>query len=410
MPHIVIIGGGFAGLWSAISAVRRLEELGQQARISLVNLDTFHSIRVRNYEEDLSSTLIDLEDVLGPLGVNLIVGRVTGIEAGRRTVTVLQPTGDIELDYDKLILASGSKVARPDLAGFGEHCFDVDTHAAALRLQRHIAGLADLPPHPGQFTALVIGSGATGVEVAAELPSRLKRIARAAGALDTSPIRVLLADRSEKIAARLGGGQPVIERACREMGIELHTNINVVSVDARGVVVGEGARIDASTVIWCAGMQADSLTSLVPGERDSSGRLFVDAFMQVLGAEDIYAAGDTAHALIDGERPSVMSCQHARPMGRYAGTNAVNALFDQDQLPLHIDWYTNIVDLGPWGAVYTQGWDRKVVAVGDQAKKTKMAINRIRIYPPLDRDRRAIIAAGTTDLERPPILMPLADD
>ncbi|MEE4455072.1 NAD(P)/FAD-dependent oxidoreductase [Novosphingobium resinovorum] len=408
MSHIVIIGGGFAGLWSAVSAARRLGELGRSAKVSLVNLDPYHSIRVRNYEDDLSATLVKLDDVLGPIGVEVILGQVTHIDAADQRVTVQQLSGNVELEYDKLILASGSRLAAPDISGFAEHCFDIDTHAAAMRLQRHIAELGNMAPHSGQFTALVIGSGATGVELATELPTRLARVAEAAGLSEPTQVRVILADRADKIASQLGGGQPVIERACAEMGIELRTNLSIARMDARGVVLTDGSRIDARTVIWCAGMQADPLTMQIPGERDAAGRLYVDSFMQVMGAPDIYAAGDTAHALIDGERPSVMSCQHARPMGRYAGTNAVNALFHEGQLPLMIDWYTNIIDLGPWGAVYTQGWDRQVVAIGEQAKNAKTTINRVRIYPPIDRDRGSILAAGTTDLERPPFLPPLA--
>jgi len=156
-------------------------------------------------------------------------------------------------------------------------------------------------------------------------------------------------------------------------------------------------------------MCANELTACIPGRRDAQGRLFVDPYMRVQDVADVFAAGDVAHALIDGEHPSVMSCQHARPMGRYAGHNAVCELFGRDMLALDIDWYTNIIDLGPTGAVYAQGWDRVVVAQGKQAKATKQVINQQRIYPPRNGNRADILAAAAPDLQRPPVLKPLSE-
>ncbi len=72
-------------------------------------------------------------------------------------------------------------------------------------------------------------------------------------------------------------------------------------------------------------------------------------------------------------------------------------------LPLRIDWYTTILDLGPWGAVCTEGWDRRVVSRGAAAKSTKEMINRQRIYPPRTRDRREILDAAAPVVQAPPI-------
>ena len=71
-------------------------------------------------------------------------------------------------------------------------------------------------------------------------------------------------------------------------------------------------------------------------------------------------------------------------------------------LPLNIDWYTTILDLGAWGAVYTEGWDRRVVARQAEAKRTKETINRLRIYPPLSQDRQEIFAAASPVVHAPP--------
>ena len=89
-------------------------------------------------------------------------------------------------------------------------------------------------------------------------------------------------------------------------------------------------------------------------------------------------------------------------MGRFAGHNVVCDLLGLPLLPLHIDWYVTVLDLGPWGAVYTEGWDRHVVTEGETAKKTKQVINCQRIYPPLTRDRKEILAAAAPVIQRPP--------
>lgn len=313
-----------------------------------------------------------------------------------------------KISYDKLILATGSHLSRPSTAGVVEYTFDVDSYDGAMRLQNHIANLSTSLDSPGRYTVIVDGSGATSFELACELPDRLRDSAVASGnSLALRQIRVILADRSAKIAGRLGGGQPIIERACRELGIELITDFAITKVDETGVVLANGHRVHALIAIWCAGMQANHLTECFEANRDAQGRLDVDNCMRVSGINNVFAAGEVARALIDGEQFSVMSCQHARPMGRYAGHNAVNELFNVPTEPLIIDWYTNIIDLGAWGAVYTQGWDRIAVAEGMQAKNTKSIINRERVYPPNQGTREQIMNAASLDLQRPPMLSPL---
>jgi NADH dehydrogenase len=151
-------------------------------------------------------------------------------------------------------------------------------------------------------------------------------------------------------------------------------------------------------------MRANPLTAQVPAERDRLGRLPVDEFMRVKGVPNVLAAGDCAWSLIDGVHASVMSCQHGRPMGRFAGHNAAADLLGAPMLPLAIGWYSTVLDLGPWGALYTMGWDRKVVSTGEAAKRTKRMINRERIYPPLTRNRDEILAAAAPVIAAPPAL------
>jgi len=394
IQRILVLGGGFAGLWSAIGAARALDALDVGAdRVEIVLIDraAWHSIRVRNYEADLGDTRVAFDSVLGPIGVRRIEGEVTGIDVAGRTV-VYEARGERQtIAYDRLVFALGSRLARPPIKGLVEHAFDVDTHAGAARLNAHIATLK-----AGQSTVLVVGGGLTGIEAAAEMPGKL----RAAGI--ASP-HVILADHAARVGAGMGeGALPVIEEAFDALGVERRGGVSIASVDAQGAVLATGERIAAATVVWCAGMQAHPLTAQFPVERDRLGRLPVEPSLKIKGLAAEFAAGDCAWFLIDGEHSSVMSCQHGRPMGRFAGHNVVCDLLGRPLLPLRIDGYVTILDLGPWGAVYTEGWDRRLVSRGAPAKRTKETINRERIYPPRSGDRRAILDAAAPTVQAPP--------
>ncbi|MBX9702232.1 MAG: FAD-dependent oxidoreductase, partial [Acetobacteraceae bacterium] len=179
-------------------------------------------------------------------------------------------------------------------------------------------------------------------------------------------------------------------------------------VDAEGVTLADGARIGARTVIAATGMRASPVADLLPGRpaRDRLGRLRVDQFLAVPGLPGVLAAGDIACAAADtAGHETVMSCQHARPMGRIAGHNAACGLLGRaaERVAFAAPDYVTILDLGPWGAVYTRGWDRaELVASGAAAKPVKQRINGERIYPPLDGDRAAILAAAAPVIQAVP--------
>jgi NADH dehydrogenase len=402
--RILVLGGGFAGLWSAVGAARKLDEIGQgpeAVEVTLVNRDAFHSIRVRNYEADLAPTRVPLDDVLGPLGVRRVEGEVAGIDLAGQAVSVKTASGQQTLRHDRLVFALGSQLLRPNVPGLAEHAFDVDTYGGAARLESNLQSLPGRPESPGRLTVLVVGAGLTGIETATEMPGRLGAVLARAGL--SRPFRVILADRQPSVGSDMGASaRPVIEEALAALGIETRLGIDVVSISPAGVKLASGEEVPAGTVVWCAGMRANPLTGAFPVERDRFGRLPVDEFLRVRGVANVFAAGDVACAMMDDRHASVMSCQHGRPMGRFAGHNVVCDLLGLPMLPLRIEWYVTILDLGPRGAVYTQGWDRHVVTKGQEAKKTKQTINCHRIYPPLTRNRREILAAAAPVVQQPP--------
>jgi NADH dehydrogenase len=404
VKRILVLGGGFAGLWSAVGAVRKLDELGygpDAVEVMLVNRDGYHNIRVRNYEPDLTSVRVPLDDVLGPIGAVCVEGEVASIDLVGQTVTVNTESKPRVLPYDRLVVALGSQLLRPNIPGLAEHAFDVDTYNGAVQLNTHLQSLLDRPESPGRFTVLVVGAGLTGIEVATEMPEKLKAVLAQAGM--TRPFRIILADHSPQVGSDMGkDARPIIEEALTALGIEMRLGIDIVSVTPSGVTLKSGEEIATATVVWCAGMRANPLTRLFPVAPDRFGRVPVDVFMRLKGVSHVFSAGDVAWAMMDDTHTSVMSCQHGRPMGRFAGHNVVCDLFGLPMLPLRIDLYVTVLDLGPWGAVYTEGWNRHVVAKGVAAKKTKQLINCQRIYPPLSRNRQEILAAAAPVVQQAP--------
>jgi NADH:ubiquinone reductase (H+-translocating) len=396
LTSVVVIGAGFAGLWAALGAARRLDELAVTAgtvNITVLSTKPFHDIRVRNYEADLRGCRVPLADLLAPVGVGHVTAEVTAIDTDARTVST---SGGATYGYDRLVLASGSRVVKPDVTGLREFGFDVDTHDGALALHAHLRRLVDGPPSTAAATVVVVGAGLTGIETACELPTRLRKLFGRDG-------RVVLVDRNAHVGSDMGASaRPVIARALVDNGVEIRTSVSVDQVSADGVALSSGERLPAATVVWCAGMRASPLTEQLPVARDRLGRVPVDDHLRVIGLPSIFAAGDVAAARMDDEHLSVMSCQHGRPMGRYAGYNVISDLYGEPMLTLRIPWYVTVLDLGQAGAVYTEGWDRIVVADGAKAKSTKRTINTIRIYPPLTGDRADLLAAAAPELQPRP--------
>lgn len=380
MGDVLVLGSGFAGLWAALGAVRRADELDAagDVRVTVASSQPYHDIRVRNYESDLSDCRIPVRDVLDPVGVAHVTADVTAIDPASRTVA----TSAGELTYDRLVVALGSAVAIPDIPGLREHVFDVDTYDGAMRLQKHLAGRS------AESDVVVVGAGLTGIEAACELAGRN---------------RVVLVDRNPRVGSDMGDdARPVIEAALAEAGVETRCGTAVTAVSPDTVTLSTGEVLAASTVVWCAGMRASGVLTSLGVELDRLGRVAVDDHLRVTDLDGVFAAGDAAVARMDDEHLSVMSCQHGRPMGRYAGYNVVSDLLGAPLLSLRIPWYVTVLDLGPAGAVYTEGWDRAVVATGADAKATKNAINRVRIYPPRSGNRADLLAAAAPELQSRP--------
>ncbi|ELW9269520.1 FAD-dependent oxidoreductase [Acinetobacter baumannii] len=393
--RIIIAGSGFAGLWAALAAQRAIHLASQEQNIEVMMVSPSPNvgIRPRLYEAVLENMNPDISELLSMVGVKFLAGWVNKIDVDQQTIEVATTDGNKQnLSYDRFVLATGSTTFMPPIPGLKEYGFSVNTLEDAEKLDHHLKNLATKPANAARNTVVVAGGGLTGLETVTEMPERLRSI------LGETDVLVVLVDSSTDIGAAMGDqAATVIREALNELGVEGKAGLRVNALDATGVTLSNGEKIETETVIWTAGMRANPLTSQIAGEKDNLGRLIGDAYLHAPEAKNIFVTGDTVKVPTDDlGNFNVMSCQHAMSLGRVAGYNAAAELVDLPLHPYSQPKYVTCVDLGPWGALYTEGWDRQVQFVREEAKKIKQEINTVWIYPPVA-DREAVFAIANPD-------------
>ncbi|MEU8401458.1 FAD-dependent oxidoreductase [Nonomuraea sp. NPDC048892] len=378
MAHVVIIGGGFAGVWSAAGAAlaRREADLARRdadLSITLIAPNDHLVLRPRLYESDPDSAKVELRRILGPIGVEHVRASVRTIDTGRRVVVA----DGRELGYDRLVLAAGSELVRPEGLPGAERLFDIDTLDGARRLERRLRGRDG-------YSAVVVGAGFVGLEAATALAARG---------------RVLLVDRSDVVGHELGPGpRAEIEAALDELGIERRLGSTVTEVGDGYAVLSGGAKVAADVVVWAAGLRAGGLTRQISDDLDRLGRVPVDRWLRAL--PEVFAAGDVAAAAYDAEHTVMQACQHATPLGKVAGYNAAADLLGVPPREFTPGPYVTCLDLGGAGAIFTRGWNRRVMASGAEGAAVKKLINQA-IHPPVDDAEKILAAADAVYLDLP---------
>jgi NADH dehydrogenase len=379
-------------MWSALSATRLFDIHGHNdVDVTVLAPQAELRVRPRFYEPNAHQLAAPIGELFDAVGVKFIKGAAETIDVEQKRVGYIDARGEKQVCiYDKLVLATGSRLALPDTPGVAEHAFDVDQIEQAIRLEAHLKSLVNQPQSQARNTVVVAGGGFTGIETATEMPTRLRAILG-----EGADINVIIVDRGDKVGGSMGPQiAEKIAEASEETGVKWQLKASVVAVDENGVTLSDGRRIDAKTVIWTTGVRASALTEQIPAERDHLGRLHVDAHLQVIGQPDIFATGDVAYAASDDiGNHALMTCQHAIALGRHAGNNVAAQILGVDPTPYSQPKYVTCLDLGAWGAVYTEGWDRQVKLTRQEGKSLKTQINTVWIYPPAA-DRESAWAAA----------------
>jgi NADH dehydrogenase len=383
---ILVIGSGFAGFWAAVAAKRFA---GARADVTLISPEPVLQIRPRLYEVKPETLGVDLRPLLAKVAVNFAPGEAAGLDPEKKTVTLAD--GE-QLSYDRLIVATGSRMRRPPVPG-AETAYSVDTQAEAIAFDARLAEIAGKATAP---TIAVVGAGFTGIELVLELRDRLL----AHGGTDVAErARIVLVDRADVVGPELGPGpRPVIEAALSEARVEVQLGAQIADLARDRVIFADGSALAVDAVALATGMAAAPFTAHIPGERDRLGRILVDAALRAPDAPEIFVAGDAAAADTGDGHKALQSCQHAGQLGRVAGENAARDLLGEASVSYRQLQYLTCLDLGRSGAVVTKGWDRRIERTGAEGKALKRFINTQLIYPPVNGSVEALFAGSNAAL------------
>jgi NADH dehydrogenase len=354
-PRVIIVGGGFAGLW----ATRALAEAA--VRITLVDRANHHLFQPLLYQ--VATAGLSAGDIAAPLrhilraqrNVEVRMAEVTAIDTAARTVHTADGAA---LGYDFLVLASGATHAYFGHDEWAEHAPGLKTLDDALEMRRRIllafehAEVAQSDAERDAWlTFAVIGGGPTGVELAGTLSEIARHtLAGEFRHIDPARAKVQLIEAGPRVLAAFP--PELSERAAahlRKLGVELLIGAPVQAIDGQGYMRG-GERTAARTVLWAAGVAASPLGRLLAAPLDRAGRVHVAPDLSVPGRPEVFVAGDLAAVSTEGP-PVPGTAPAAKQMGAHVAAMIEASLAGRARAPFVYRDYGNLATIGRMAAV-----------------------------------------------------------
>ena len=320
-PRVVIAGAGFGGL-EATKSLAKIE-----ADVTLVDAQNHHCFQPLLYQ--VATAALSPADIAWPIraivreqkNVHVIMARVTGVDVQARCLH----TNEVQLPYDYLILATGATHSYFGHDDWAPYAPGLKRIADATEIRRRFLiafERAELVENEGErqrlLTFVVVGGGATGVEMAGALAEVAQRTLRHDFRhIDPRRSRIVLIEAGPRLLPAFP--QKLSDYAARSlqmMGVEVELGRMVTVCDAQGVSLQDG-RIDAATVIWAAGVVASPAAAWIGAEHDRAGRIKVNPDLTVPGRPEIFAIGDTASVTDREGRPVPGIAPAAKQMGHY---------------------------------------------------------------------------------------------
>jgi NADH dehydrogenase len=339
--HVVVVGGGFAGL----QAVRKLSRRRSHVRVTLVDRHNYHLFQPLSYQ--VATGGLAPSEIAMPLrhifakreNVDVLLGEVTGFDLERREVHLDagMDLGERTLSYDGLIVAGGAEYAYFGHDEWRTVALEVKSLDSALEVRGrilHAFEAAELAPaeQDSWLTFVVVGAGPTGVEMAGQIAELARQtLSKEFRTTDPRQAKVLLVEATDRVLGAFRAPLPVkAARSLTKLGVTVMLEQTVVGIDDRGVELeasdGRRQRIAARTVIWAAGVTASPLAATLARaagvETDRAGRITVEADLTVAGHSDVAAVGDMVRVRPGpGEDPVTLPglAPVAMQEGRYAG-------------------------------------------------------------------------------------------
>ena len=329
LPHVVIVGGGFGGLYAARTLKRA------RARVTLVDRRNHHLFQPLLYQ--VATAGLNPADIAAPIrsvlrrqaNISVVLAEAVQIDtSGKRVVLA-----DGELSYDYLIVATGATHSYFGHDSWARDAPGLKSIEDALEIRRRVFlayERAERETAPEQrrawMTFVIIGGGATGVEMAGAL-AEISRVALSGEFRHIEPreARIILIEGMPHVLPTYPPDlSDKAKRQLEGLGVEVRTGTRVTDVDEGGVLIG-AERLTARTVVWAAGVQASPLARSLGVPLDRAGRVQVRPDLTVPGRDDVFVIGDLAALEQDG-KPVPGVCPVAIQEGRHAAANILRGL------------------------------------------------------------------------------------
>jgi NADH dehydrogenase len=357
--RVLVVGGGFAG-YNAAETLCRLtvgrDDVGVMV-ISRENYFTFWPMLASVISSDVQTHNVaqPLRRALIRLGASFRRAALDGVDPERQLVTA----GGREFPYEHLVLALGAEPAYFGIPGVEEHCISIRGIDAGEQICNRVIERyeetslegGDVPD--SKLTFVIIGGGATGVEVASELHSLIHDLL-VPDYPNISPhrVKIILVDANKEILKEL---DPALRRVARKKLADLHievlNNVKASEVTAEKVILDDGRELEAQNVIWTAGARASVKLDDLPFPHDERRGLEVDRFMRVRGYENVWGIGDSAATVDERGEPVPPNAQAAVQEGEAVAKNILAAIDGGEPKPFKYRPLGQLVEMGSEFAV-----------------------------------------------------------
>ena len=359
LPHVLILGGGFGGLW----ATRALASA--PVRITLLDRTNHHLFQPLLYQ--VATAGLSAPDIAAPLrhilrtqrNATVLLGEALTIDAANKRVIL----ADGELSYDTLVIATGATHAYFGNDAWAGHAPGLKTLDDAFAIRRRIlaafeaAEREDDPTNRAAWLSFaVIGGGPTGVELAGTLAEIARHtLPREFRRSDPASAQVHLIEAGPRVLSAMP--EPLSEKARAQLvrlGVTVHTGDAVTAIDADGISLGT-TRLHTRTVLWAAGVAASPLGKQLGVDTDRAGRVAVAADLSVPGQPDIFVVGDLASVKQDDGKPVPGVAPAAKQMGAHVAAVIRARLAGKPAPPFHYRDFGNLATIGRKAAVVDFG-------------------------------------------------------
>jgi NADH dehydrogenase len=336
-PHILIVGGGYVGMYTALRLQKKLRR--NEARITVVDPQNY--MTYQPFLPETAAGSLEPRHVVVPLRkvlkqCRVLTGLVTGIDHASKTATVLPVEGpEYPISYDVIVVAPGSVVRTLPIPGLAERGIGFKTIGEAIYLRNHVlsrldyaASVADAEHRRRALTFVFIGGGYAGIEAFAELEDMARYATRYYDNVGPDDMRWVLIEATGRILPEVSvpmAEYTVKQLLKRNMDIRLSTRVD--SLTGGHVVLTDGEEFDAETIVWTAGVKPNPMLARTDLPLDEKGRVRCTPDLRVEGVQDAWAAGDCAAVpdLTDPGSFTGPSAQHAVRQTKTLAANIVAA-------------------------------------------------------------------------------------